>query len=104
VKIDDPIPNLSGITGPSPVQRIGPVFDLFAAYGASPVQGPDQAEVSVMGLEIQRLTEQVKQLPDIREAKVQAIESRLAAGTYHAPVADIAEAMFRLSELDRDEA
>ncbi|MEZ0369505.1 MAG: flagellar biosynthesis anti-sigma factor FlgM [Candidatus Sericytochromatia bacterium] len=86
--------------GINPVQRIGPAFQLFGAYGASPVQGADTADVSAQAQELRDFAARVKALPDVREDKVSALEQRLASGDYQVPVADLAEAMFRLSELD----
>lgn len=86
----------------SQVRKVGAEFSLYGAYGPSGVSGPDRATLSNFGQEIQRFTELAKKLPDIREDKVQAIEQKLKAGEYHVPVSDIAEAIFRLTELDRD--
>lgn len=85
--------------GVSPVQRTGPAFHLFGAYGVSPPQGADSAAVSAQAQELREFTAQVKALPDIREDKVTALEQRLANGSYAVPVEDLAEVMFRLKEL-----
>lgn len=87
--------------GINPVQRTGPVFHLFGAYGVSPAQGADSAAVSTQAQELRDFTAKVKALPDIRSEKTDAIEAKLANGSYQVPVEDLAEAMFRLSELDR---
>ena len=102
MKIDDNNAfELARVNGVQPVQRVGAAFDLFAAYGVSPKQGVDQASLSTQGLEVQRLIKQVKDLPEVREDRVQGLEQRLQAGTYQVPVTDLAEAMFRLAELDQ---
>ena len=88
------------ISGAQPVQRVGGQFDLFAAYQTSGTPGADQAQLSVQGQEIQALTEKVKALPDIREAKLQAVQAKLDADEYHVSPADLTEAMFRLSDID----
>lgn len=87
------------VAGTQPVQKVGN-FDLFAAYQTQGPPGADQAHLSVQGQEIQALTEKVKALPDIRDAKVDAVQAKLDAGNYEVPAADLAEAMFRLSEID----
>ena len=102
MKIDDQAQQASQITGPTKVRRIGATFELYGAYGPSGVRGPDRATLSNFGQEIQRFTEMVKKIPDIREEKVSAIERRIQSGEYHVPVSDVAEAIFRLTELDRD--
>lgn len=89
------------VAGVNPVQRTGPVFQLFGAYGVSPAQGADSAAVSAQAQELRDFAAQVKNLPDIREDKVADLERRLADGSYQMPVEDLAEAMFRLAELDQ---
>lgn len=91
---------LSRVGGVAPVQRIGPVFDLFASYGAPAVNAPDAAALSVQAQELDAYASQVRALPDIRADKVAALEARLAQGPYAVPMADLSEAMFRLAELD----
>ena len=87
------------VAGSQPVQKVGS-FDLFAAYQTQGSPGADQAQLSMQGKEIQALTEKVKALPDIRNAKVEAVQAQLDAGTYKVPEADLTEAMFRLAEID----
>ena len=86
--------------GVNPVQRSGPVFQLFGAYGLSPARGADSASLSSTAQELRDFAAQVKDLPDIRADKVTALEERLATNSYSVPVSDLAEAMFRLAELD----
>ena len=86
--------------GVNPVQRTGPVFHLFGAYGVAPTPGADSASLSAQAQELRNLTAEVKALPDIREDKVAELEQRLAGGSYQVPVNDLAEAMFKLAELD----
>jgi len=101
MKIDDQAAFEAARTaGINPVQRTGPVFHLFGAYGVSPAQGADSAAVSVQAQELRDFTAKVKALPDIRSDKTDALEARLAQGKYQVNVKDLAEAMFRLAELD----
>lgn len=83
------------------VQKTGPAFHLFQAYGAQAPQGNDSAQVSAQAQEISHFAEKLKALPDVRAEKVQALQSQVEAGHYQVPVADLAEAMFRLNELDQ---
>lgn len=85
--------------GVNPVQRTGPVFHLLGAYGVTS-PGADSATLSAQSQELRNLTQAVRELPDIREDKVAALEQRLAGGSYEVSVNDLTEAMFRLSELD----
>jgi flagellar biosynthesis anti-sigma factor FlgM len=100
VKIED----TSGLTGASEAQKaqkIAPAFELFKAYGAAmPMNGTDQAQMSEQAQEIQKYTEKLKALPDIREEKVQPLTQRLQAGEYSVNVDNISEMMFRMAELD----
>ncbi len=86
--------------GVNPVQRTGPVFHLFGAYGVAPTPGADSASLSAQAQELRNLTSEVKALPDIREDKLAALESSMANGTWQVSVDDLSEAMFRLAELD----
>lgn len=103
MKIDDNSAfEATRVTGPHSVARVGPVFDLFAVYGpSSPLQAVDQANLSVQGQEIQRLIQAVKELPDVREEKLKGVAERLQNGSWQVSAEDLAEAMFRLAELDQ---
>ncbi len=102
MKIDD----TSGILGAQDaqnIQKVTPAFDLFKAYGASPTAGStgvDQANMSVQAREIQKYTEKLQALPDIREDKVSQLEARLETGEYTVAADAISEMMFRMAELD----
>lgn len=97
----------SGLTGAfeaQKAQKIAPAFELFKAYGATaPMKGADQAHMSEQAREIQKYTEKLKALPDIREEKVQPLIERLQAGEYTVNVDNISEMMFRMAELDGQE-
>jgi flagellar biosynthesis anti-sigma factor FlgM len=103
MKINDNNPfEIARLTGTSPVQRVTPAFDLFAAYGAhAPIPGNDRASLSFQGQEIQRLVQQVREMPDIREDKVKALKEQIQNGTHQVPLEDLSEAMFRIAALDQ---
>ena len=82
------------------IQKTGPAFHLFQAYGAQAPQGNDSAQVSALAQDVSHFSEKLKSLPDMRTEKVEALQNQLQAGTYQVPVHDLAEAMFRMSELD----
>lgn len=88
------------ISGVNPVQRTGPAFSLFGAYGLSAAQGADSAALSIQAQELRKFTSQVKNLPDIREDKLQTLKQQLDQGSYQVEPADLAEVMFRMAELD----
>ena len=93
---------IARITGAQSVQRVTPAFDLFAAYGAqTPVQGSDRANLSFQGQEIQRLVPQVREMPDLREDKVQALKQQILNGSHQVNLDDLSEAMFRIAALDQ---
>lgn len=86
------------ITNVNRVNRVGGNFDLNMAYGANgATNGPDKATLSGFAQDVQRVTELVKQLPDIRDDKVNAIRTKIKDDTYGVPVPDIVESLFRLS-------
>lgn len=89
--------------GVNPVLRTGPAFNLFQTYGVQAPVGADSAALSGQSLEIQAFTEKVQALSDIREDKVRAVAEKLDSGSYRVPIEDLAEAMFRLAELDQPE-
>lgn len=100
MKIED----TSGLTGAfeaQKTQKTAPAFELFKAYGAAaPMQGSDQAHMSEQAREIQKYTEKLNALPDIREEKVQPLVERFEAGEYTVDAENISEMMFRMAEID----
>ena len=103
MKINDNNPfEIARVTGAQSVQRVTPAFDLFAAYGAhAPVQGSDRASLSFQGQEIQRLVQQVREMPDLREDKVQTLKQQIRNGSHQVNLDDLSEAMFRIAALDQ---
>lgn len=101
MKIDDQGFELSRAAGVQPVQRSGPVFSLYQSAGISPPRGPDQASVSAESQEIQRYASALSALPDIRPERVAAAQARLNGQAPPVAMDDLAEAMFRLAELDQ---
>lgn len=104
MKIDDNSGfEMPRITGPHAVTRSGAIFDLFALYSPShTLRTVDQAHLSMAGQEIQRLIPAVKALPEVRQEKLESVAKRLQHNNWQVPVKDLAEAMFRLAELDQD--
>ena len=62
-------------------QAIGPPHSSRVAKPAAPnTSGPIQDELDLS--DAARMVEQVKQTPDIRQSRVDAIREQIAAGTY----------------------
>lgn len=55
----------------------------------------DKVEFSERAAEVEKLIEQVKQLPDIREAKVTELRERIAAADYNPSSEAIADALLK---------
>ena len=103
MKIDDQGAfELARAAGVNPVQRTGPVFQLFGAYGVNAPPGHDSAAVSAQAQELRDLTVQIKALPDIREDKISQLQQSLVNGSYKVESDDLAEVMFRMAALDHE--
>jgi negative regulator of flagellin synthesis FlgM len=55
----------------------------------------DQVDVSSMGKEISKLVERAKQLPDIRQERVEALRQQVQSGKYEVSSKQIADAILR---------
>ena len=71
----------SHLHGPQPVGP--PHSSRVAASDSAKSSGPIQDELQIS--DAARLVEQVKQAPDIRQDRVDAIRQQIAAGTYETP-------------------
>jgi negative regulator of flagellin synthesis FlgM len=72
------------IYGPSQLHGAQPIN---AAHGARPSQAPARTESAAIHDEVNisdaaRLAEQINDLPDIRQDRVDAVRQQIAAGTY----------------------
>lgn len=56
-------------------------------------QKDDKVEISQFGKEIHLAKKAIKEVPDVREDKVQEIKAKMAAGTYEVSMSDVAEKM-----------
>ena len=65
--------------------------------GASSTAGLDQAHFSFAQTQVQSLKTQVLAQPEIREAKVQALQQAIGNGEYSVPASKLADAL--ISEL-----
>jgi flagellar biosynthesis anti-sigma factor FlgM len=64
-----------------------------SSAGSSPL-GEDQAQFSGTQGQVQALTEQVLQFPEIREAKVNALRQAVVGGSYQPSSKQVADAVF----------
>jgi len=93
---------IDGNSGAEGLPEIGPSVNPSAskARGQLPgaasegVLGEDQAELSGTHLQVQALTAQALQFPEIRQDKVNALRQVVADGTYKPSSDQIADAMF----------
>jgi negative regulator of flagellin synthesis FlgM len=72
------------IYGPSQLHGAQPIGAPHGARPTQPMNRPEAAQIAdeVNISEGARLLEQVQQLPDIREDRVEAVRQQIAAGTY----------------------
>jgi flagellar biosynthesis anti-sigma factor FlgM len=67
------------------------------ASGVSPASGEDTVSLSGAHSQIQKLTASVANVPEVRSARVSALQQQVSSGKYQPKSQDIADAM--LSEL-----
>lgn len=66
-----------------------------ASAGAKAETGEDKLRFSERASDIGRLVDQLKELPDMREAKINALREQIEAGEYNPSSEDIADAILR---------
>ncbi|MFZ0814512.1 MAG: flagellar biosynthesis anti-sigma factor FlgM [Candidatus Sulfotelmatobacter sp.] len=81
------LPESSRSSGQSPASG-----DTRASVG-SPL-GEDQAQLSGIHAQVQTLTAQVAQLPEVRQEKVNALRQAVLGGSYQPSAAQVAEGLF----------
>jgi flagellar biosynthesis anti-sigma factor FlgM len=81
------LPESSRSSGQSPANG-----DTRASAGSS--LGEDQAQLSGIHAQVQTLTAQAAQLPEIRQEKVNALRQAVLAGSYQPSAAQVAEGLF----------
>jgi negative regulator of flagellin synthesis FlgM len=57
--------------------------------------GKDTVSVSDKSAEFGKLIDQIKQLPDVRQDRVDELKQRIAAGDYHPSAEEIADALLK---------
>jgi flagellar biosynthesis anti-sigma factor FlgM len=100
MKIDPKIPIT---TDTQPDQRVSNAQNRAQAQasaktsGVSPVSGEDTVSLSGAHTQIQKLAASVANVPEVRAARVSALQQQVSSGQYQPKSQDIADAM--LSEL-----
>ncbi len=72
------------IYGPSQLHGAQPIGAPHGVRAAQPAVRPEAAQITdeVNISEGARLAEQIQQLPDLREDRIEAVRQQIAAGTY----------------------
>ena len=91
--------NIHKINGSTPIRAErqddlrSPAADLGQSIEKKAPVGEDKVEFSSRASEVSKLVDQVKQLPDVREAKVASLRDQIASGTFNPSGEDIAAAI-----------
>lgn len=92
---------ISRIFSLSSSQRSGaPAFAVVAENRIAPTGQAAQVEISNRAQEVQRITQLIKDLPDVREDRVQALKAQVESGTYNVSSEDIADLIIRRALAD----
>ena len=75
------INDVSGVSGAQPVQPNNRVNKAQKAYGAQPAAKADAAEISMEA----KLLDKLRNVPEVRQEKVDALKAQIEAGTYDTP-------------------
>lgn len=93
--------NIDKINDLSPIRSIGQ-SDVKKSSGekiqsneTGKTNNEDKLEFSNRGTEVGKLVEQVKNLPDVREEKVNEFREQISKGNYNPPSKDIADAILK---------
>jgi len=82
-------------------ERTGSAAQTFANDTAVVrTSSASQVDISDTAQEIRRVTNLIKQLPDVREDRVQALKAQIENGTYHVSSEDIADLIIRRALAD----
>lgn len=76
------------------------VAEHRAATSGRAAEGAAEVEISDRAQEIQRITQLIKDLPDVREDRVQALKAQVENGTYNVSSEDIADLIIRRALAD----
>lgn len=68
---------------------------------AAPMQQKDSVVLSKQGLDIQQMQKALKDIPDVREEKVQEVKEQIRSGNYNVSGEEIAEQILGRTVVDR---
>ncbi|BBB91689.1 MAG TPA: flagellar biosynthesis anti-sigma factor FlgM [Methylomusa anaerophila] len=90
------------------IQNVSKVYgqSKSAAKPASPLspgssQRPDEVVLSSQAQEFSQILKNIRDLPEVREAKVKEFANRIAAGNYKVSAEDIANQIIAYSKIGR---
>ena len=98
MKISDQ--EVSRLLSYSRLERTGTASQTAAATDVAVVRTAARVDISTQAQEVRRVTELIKQLPDVRADRVQALKAQIENGTYHVSSEDIADLMIRRALAD----
>jgi len=67
---------------------------------SKPAPGQDRAEISPLGRELQTYRARLREMPEVRQDRVEDIKTRIKNGTYKPDAGKIAEGIIREQKLD----
>jgi negative regulator of flagellin synthesis FlgM len=91
------------------IEKIGGLYDVDAAakakarkgYAVSGIQNVrDEAEFSSFAVELARVSAELKNIPEVRQDRVDDFKKQVEAGTYNPPLEKIAHNLFLAGILD----
>ncbi len=85
----------------SPSERNASVSSSLSSEGKAARGGQAaRVDISDKAQEVQRITQLIKSLPEVREDRVQALKAQIENGTYHVSGEDIADLIIRRALAD----
>jgi negative regulator of flagellin synthesis FlgM len=94
------------------IEKIGGLYDVDAAARAKAKRGRgigsvagarDEAEFSPFAVELARVTAELKNIPEVRQDRVDDFKERVESGTYKPPLEKVAHNLFLAGILDAGE-
>jgi negative regulator of flagellin synthesis FlgM len=85
------------------IEKIGGLYEADAAakakakkgYGINSVQSArDEAEFSSFAVELARVSAELKNVPEVRQERVDALKEKVEAGEYRPPLEKVAHNLF----------
>lgn len=93
--------NINRLSGPDPIRAElqrdvkGSAVDTGLNIEKRAPVSEDKLDISGRASEVGRLVDQLKAMPDVRQARVDALKEMVAAGSYNPTASDIADAILK---------